>query len=474
MTKWGFSTILDKGEEDMIHNAMLTILREVGVQVENDEILDRLSEIGGIIDKSNMRIKFPNDLIENFIEKSEKQNWDSIQPNVEAVCSIHHGHYLNPDTNKYEPWNLSNVLKYIKVAYYLEHPVANLSWAFNIEDVDESAQLLFFHYLSFKIGGMASPSLNDIRWCPYIVKMCESAASETGKSPHDFFRGGVHLIAPLKFTRQEAEIFLYFANRGFKTFIGSMISAGGTGPVTLAGSLALQLSEYIFANIVMRTFCNEEKLHLLAEISPIDMKTIIYPYARPEKELCNVAMAQMARRYSAWYHPHTGHADASVSSVEAGFQKAANSIPTLMACRETSIRCGLLGCGELFSPIQLIIDNEITASLKRFARGFEVNDQTIAIDLIKEVGPGGMFLDTEHTVLNFRKEIWEPQLFNRQTFENWLKDGSKTDIQTAKNIYDNIISREPVPSQISVSLEKNLLEIIKDATGVKIDPLDLI
>ena len=202
------------------------------------------------------------------------------------------------------------------------------------------------------------------------------------------------------------------------------------------------------------------------------MRTGMYPYGRPEKELCNIAMAQMARRYGAHFHGHCGHSDAKRPSVEAGWQKALNSIPTLMVCGQTMISCGLLSVDEVFSPIQLVIDDEIVSHLRRFARGFEVNGETLALDLIKEIGPGGCFLDTEHTARHFHTELWEPRLFSRSMLNAWRQGGMKTDADHATDVYRDIIAREPLPALISDSLERELLDFIHRETGARIDPVE--
>lgn len=472
MRMFGAINFLDKTEEDMIHITMLRILDEIGVIVEDEEVIGTLEEISGRVDMDRMRVTFSPNFIEDFIEKSQKFDWESVNPGVSGYAGVYCGYYLDPETDEFKPWNLRDLLRYIKVAHYLPNTTESVSYAFPIEEIPNEALVPFFHYLSFKFTGRSAASLNNIRWCPVVLEMCETFSEETGEPIWRIFSGHIHLISPLKLGHEEAKIFKFFANKGIRVGIGNMTSAGGTAPVTLAGAIAIHLAQAIFINILYRAYFGDKNLYLGCSISPLDMSTGMYPYGRPEKEICNVIMAQMARRYGAHYSGHTGHSDAKRPSVESGFQKALNSIPTLMVCGRASICCGLLSVDQVFSPIQMVIDDEIVSALNRFIKGFEINEETLAFEVIKQVNAGGCFIDTEHTARFHKSELWQPRVFMRDMFSAWREKGLKTDIDLAKEVYHDIVKKEPLPARISQPLEVKLLEIIRKRTGVKILPVE--
>jgi len=469
---WGALRVFNDHEEDSIHRTALRILDEVGVVVENEAMLDRLASLGGQIDKDASRVTFTPQLTERRISESDRFEWESVEPHIRARAYVMFGQYLNPETDEYERWTLSNILRYLKVAHYLNHTGGAANYAIPIPEVSEQASVLFFHYLGLKLNGRSAASLDNVTLCPHILDMCEAASEELGVPVQDYFVGHFQMISPLKIGHETGRMFSFFAERGLRVGIQHMVSAGGTAPATLAGAMALFLAEDLAINFINRAHFGDKNLSLGCSISPLDMRTGMYPFGRPEKEICNVAMAQMARRYGARYTGHCGHADAKRPGVEAGFQKALGSIPTLMASGHTAIRCGLLSVDEVHSPVQMIIDDEIVGVLKRFVRGFEVNEETLAFDVIRAVGPGGNFLDTDHTAANFRSEFWEPRLFAREMLAGWQRSGSKTDADTATDIYQDIMQREPLPVRISDGLEKKLLGIIDRATGVEVRPVE--
>ncbi len=473
MRIWGPIRVFDAREEDAIHATTLGILAKVGVAVESEAVLARLASVGAQTDAATGRATFPSALIERFIADSDRFDWDSVQPSVTGTAGVYHGYYLDPDTDRFEPWTLPNLLRYLKVAHHLEHTSGFVSVTFGIRGVPEAALEPFFHYLAFKLHGHSAAGITDLRQAATILDLCDAAAADLGDDGRRRFRGVVYMVSPLRLGRQEAEVFHFFASRGVRTGIGHMLSLGGSAPVTLPGALALNLAQDLFTSIVQRAYFGGRDFALGCAISPLDMRTGMYCYGRPEQQLANVALAQLARRYRVPFWGHCGLSDAKRPSAEAGFHKALGAIPTLMAAGRTYISTGLLSVDEVFSPIQLVIDDEMVSALQRFARGFEVNDDTLAFDLIRELGPGGGFLATEHTVRHFRRELWEPRVFSREMLSSWQRHGAKTDTDRAREVVHDLLRRDPPPSHISDPIERKLLAIIRKATGIRLEPVPL-
>jgi len=169
-------------------------------------------------------------------------------------------------------------------------------------------------------------------------------------------------------------------------------------------------------------------------VSVLDMKHGMYPYGRPEIALTHLAMGQLARHYRADFGSNSFSGDAKVPGCEAGMQKAFSTIAGIVAGTRTLGAMGLLSVDEIFSLDQLVIDGEFASALKRLARGFTVNEETLAYDVIQAVGPGGIFTDQMHTVAHYREEHWQPQLFSREMLGTWLREGSKTDLDKAREV----------------------------------------
>lgn len=474
MRMWGPIEVFDAREEEMIHRTAMRIMDEVGFLVESDELLAGFARAGAPADRQNMLVRFPARWMEKYLAECERFDWATIKPSAGGWAEMFHGRWLDPDRNRHVPWTVNRLMRHLKVARNLPHISGGFSLTFPIEDVPPAATPLYIHYLALKYDGRCGSHVAGPEWAPYVYEMCQAFATENDVAIDRLMGVSVFLTSPLKLARGEAEIYSWFMKKDIRVGVGRQCSAGGTAPVTLAGAMALHLAQALFCNIVSRVFFGLRYLSLDSSISPLDMRTGLYPCARPEQEMCNVAMAQLARRYGARYGGHCGHADAHRPGVEAGFQKAASCIPTFMACGRTNIVCGTLSGDAVFSPIQMIIDDEMVGFLQRFVRGFEVNEETLAFDVIKQVGPGGAFPGAEHTARHIRREMWEPRIFNRQAFDSWIRSGAKVDTDLALDIYHDILKRPPVHSHISAGLESELLDIIHRATGVKVAPAEAI
>lgn len=456
---------LRREEIETLHRNTLRVMSEVGMVVENAVILERLAAMGGDVEKGRFLVRFGPEVVEKFLAESEPYDWSQIKPSVSASAGIYQGKYFDPETHAYVPWTEERILRYTKMARALPNVGQANMLGCPVEGVYAPIIPLHQRYLCWKYGIGSGGSLWDIKLCPHILEMCQVMADATGKRLADYFGGVVYLQTPLKLGRTEAEHFVYFAERGLNVGIGHMMSSGGTGPATLAGAITIWLAELMFIHFIQRAFYGTRRLLFGCSISVLDMKRGMYPYGRPERPLVCVVMSQLARHYGAYSSGHGGHTDAKVPSCEAGAQKALTCIPILMTSGRCGVSAGSLSRDELFSPVQLIIDNEFIGALKRFARGIEVSDEACALDVIKEVGPGGNFLDTDHTAGHYHTEHWQPQIWSRESLSAWLESDRKTDIERAMDIYQDInASPDPEP-QISEETERALLKVIEKAKG---------
>ena len=242
-----------------------------------------------------------------------------------------------------------------------------------------------------------------------------------------------------------------------------MHALGGNAPVTFAGAVTLNWAERIALGILDWVWFGIKALHLGTSLSAMDMKTMIYPYGRPENAITNVISAQIARHFGVSFSGHAGLSDAKLPSAKSGAQKALTAIPTLMAGGSLWLDAGLLSIDEVFSPIQMVLDNELLSALKQFTKEFEVSDESIGLDTIFEAGPGGGYLDKMHTAKHFRKELWQPKIWAQKMVNPWLAGDRQIDADKAQEIVLSIQSGTSEHQNLSRNMEKDILNLIKKA-----------
>lgn len=136
-------------------------------------------------------------------------------------------------------------------------------------------------------------------------------------------------------------------------------------------------------------------------------------------------MVQMAGRYGFAAYVNVGLTDAKLPDAQAGAEKASSLLLAALAGADTFGHCGICGTDHAGSLLWLSLDNEVAEYVKRIARGFEVDAEKVAAEVVQKVGPGGNFLAEEHTVRNFRQELWLPgPAWTRQSWDGWAESGS--------------------------------------------------
>jgi trimethylamine:corrinoid methyltransferase-like protein len=136
---------------------------------------------------------------------------------------------------------------------------------------------------------------------------------------------------------------------------------------------------------------------------------------------------------------------------------------TLLAGGSLWVDAGLLSTDEIYSPIQLVLDNELVSALKRFVYDFEISEETIGLETILETGPGRQFLDKEQTAKFYRKEHWQPTMWTRTMLAPWLEEGAKLDVDRAREFALAVWEEGPDPSELSEKQEKEILGVIATA-----------
>jgi trimethylamine--corrinoid protein Co-methyltransferase len=254
------------------------------------------------------------------------------------------------------------------------------------------------------------------------------------------------------------EELLACAEEGIPLYVEVDAQMGATTPITIAGTLVEECAN-VLCGITLAQLVRPGLPCIFAIASGVmDMTTGAYAGADPRANLLHVATAQMARFYNLPFQGGTG-IDAVVSDVQAGYERGMQVLANALAgVNFIHLSIGLMEQMLTAGYEQCVIDNEILDAAFVMARGFEVNDETLAVDVIKEVGPGGNFLGHPHTAERVRGECWFPKLTVRQRWEVWQASGG-LDMRQRANREARRILKEHHPSYID------------DATKAELDKL---
>jgi trimethylamine---corrinoid protein Co-methyltransferase len=269
------------------------------------------------------------------------------------------------------------------------------------------------------------------------------------------FSEGLCLMCPLQITDNVAEMLMTAAKSGIPLFIEVDPMMGATSPVTVAGTLVMQTAT-ILGGIVIAQLINKGVPCISVFASGLmEMKSGNFAGATPEVTLSYIGAIQIARHYGLPIVVGSS-IDSNFSDVQAGFEKVMQLLPLLSAKPDIiHLGVGMLEQMMLVSYAQGIIDNEVINACNRLVKGIDVTDETLAFNVISEVGHGGNYLSHPHTLELFKKELWIPDVSIREKREAWELRGGKKVHQIANNIAKDILKKHH-PRPLSDSEEREL------------------
>ncbi len=232
-------------------------------------------------------------------------------------------------------------------------------------------------------------------------------------------------VSPLSHAEEVIDKLL-FASDNYIPFVYTPCPlAGATSPSTLAGTAVQALTESLFGIVLSQLRNPGTPMIIGGLMSNMDMLTTVYSYGSPEMALLSAAYTQITKWLNVPMYETAGCSDSKIFDEQAAMEATINIATAALSGGNMIHDVGYLEQGLTSSMEMMVASNEIIDMVKRIMRGIPVTDDDLALDVVAEVGPGGHFLDHDHTFDRFRTDIWQPQLLNRKNWEDWTNDGSK-------------------------------------------------
>jgi trimethylamine--corrinoid protein Co-methyltransferase len=226
----------------------------------------------------------------------------------------------------------------------------------------------------------------------------------------------------LQHSQTATEKLLYMAEQGLPIVHSPAPMMGGTAPVTLAGGVALGNAE-VLSSLVMHQLKRPGAPFVYGvQAHHMDMKTTISAYGAPEYELARVMTAELGRFYGMPTWGNAGMSDSCALDEQAASDAAFSVLVAFLTGTNLVHDVGYLEAGLATSPEMIVLTAELISMVRRFADGVRLDAESLALEVIHQVGPGGDFLTADHTLKHFR-EMWQPSLMSRQRMDEWVAKG---------------------------------------------------
>ena len=408
-----------------IDRAAIRLLTNTGMRIDHQGLLDLMSTAGCEIDSSRMRCRFNESLVRDAVahfltnptaEIAIPSGWS---PQYALAHSGSFPHLLEWPSGRRGLATTGDVSDMAKMAHTLDE-FTSVGKVLTCSEIDQRIEPLWSavrlaEITNKRIGGGEVFEAGQIE---PLVRMGEALTGESGGgsliASCDFF------ISPLAFDRKQAECFLEKRRFGLPIVPGTMPISGMSAPVTLAGTVAVAVAELLagwtFGYVVAPTL----PAGGIVSSGSMDLRTVSASFGSPEAILQDLATVQVCRRlYGIKVSAAVGYVDCKRPGIEATFQKMLPLAASPMGIGAEPGGGGLLSAGQDYSPVQHLLDTEISGAVKRLRGHFEVNESTLAIDLTERIASAGDtdFLQTAHTLENFRTEQWYPKWFDRTLWQ---------------------------------------------------------
>jgi len=462
---------LDDPSVQSIHNSSCRILEEMGAKFDDEKTLSLFKGKSCEIDERKKIVKISKSLVDHCVKKipqsfslySRELEEMKIGVNrLHLVSAIDNSYIVEGDTGKRRPGRLSDVSDIAKLMDELEfHHIC--CPAVIAHDIPPAIRLLQ------SAAEMLKNTQKHCMICPtsgleaeYFIRMGAAiAGSEDQLSRKPVISTTIAPTSPLCFPKSTCDVIWAFAKRRIPFVVVHAPIAGATSPVTMAGTMSLANAESLAEIVLAELIAEGTPLVYGGAVSNMDMRHGMPAYGAAEYGLFSIATAQMGRFYGIPTYGAGGATNANLSDAQCGYEKMNSSLLAYMAGHDMMCDAGLNSNG-VTSMDSIVIQDEIMGMLARIGKGFLVNDETLALDIIKKVGQGGDYLSSKHTRDHFLADFQYAILGSRVSYETWLSRGSKElrviAIERAKELIDH---HKPAP--LNEEADKKIGQIIDEA-----------
>ncbi len=431
------------------------VLEEVGFQVHVPEALNLFAEAGAVVDRENRTIRIKESLVKELISTVPPHlklyGRDSENDMTLGAGNVYFGtggtalNVIDYDGDVQRSASMNDLIDIIRIVDKMEHIHFMLLPTYPneiaVEHVDINRFYAGLKYTSKHImGGVyTSQGIDD------VITMAEKiAGSPEALRERPFISMIACSISPLRLDSKYGSFMMQTARKGIPTAVPVEPLCGATAPVTLAGTLVIQNCDGLI-NIMLTQLTNPGAPVIYGCVATsVSLHDVRYLGGPVESGMINAATAQLARYYGFPYYSTAGISDSKVLDAQCGYETAINNLLVGLAGGDlVHDAAGLMEFATSVSKEKLVIDDEILGMVLRAVRGIDINENTLAEDVIKSIGPGGNFIAHRHTRKYMYREHYTPRLSNRQPRELWQVEGAKTTEETAHDRVMAILSDRP-------------------------------
>jgi trimethylamine---corrinoid protein Co-methyltransferase len=458
--------VLSPQEIQQIHAASMDVLANVGVKVDYAVARQIFARAGASVDETSGVVYLPETLVMQAIAKAPRSfRLYGADGNFSVEIGCGEPVFaalgtptavLDLETGEHRPSTLQDLVHHIQLIDSSRniHCMQMDVWPTDLPmtTIHTEAIWAWAHHSRKPFG------LGCYGYRPTLDMMEMMAIASGGKQvfkQRPSFFGICSTVSPLQMTQIQVEGMLICAEYGQPVTMSPEGIAGTTAPVTLAG-LLVQENANILAHIVLAQLFRPGTPVLYGTVSTIaNLRNGTVALGAVETGLITAASVQLAKSYGLPCRSVGSVTEAKCEDYQAGFERFATLLPAVLGGVDYITCAGTLDSSMLESDALLVLDDEVCAAALRMSRGIEVDETTLALDVIRKVGSSGNYITEKHTMQHYRTEHFLPQLMVREPYESWEKAGAKSALDLARQKARQLLT-DHKPVELDPSVEKEL------------------
>lgn len=458
---------------DRIHQTAMRVIEEVGFEVNSESALELFKRAGAWVEKEKHLVRLSQQRVMGLIDMAPSEvrlcGQDKKHDILLGGQRVYTGtggtalYVYHPDTGQKQLATLDDLKRIAKLVDGLDNihlfMLPTYPSELPVEEVDVNR---FFAGLDnttkHVMGGVYT--LNGVK---QVIRMAEVVAGSGERLRQRPLISMITCsISPLKMDKQYGDLVVTIAKSGIPLVCPAEPLCGATAPVTLAGNLVIQTVDSLMG-VMLTQIINPGTPVIFGSVATnTNLRNLKYLAGSVEMGLLNAAGAQIAQFYQLPFYATGGMTDSKVLDAQSGYESAVTSLLCALAgANFIHDAAGLMEFALTTCYEKYVIDNEILGMVMRAVEGITVNDDTLAFDLIKQVGPGGNFVTAKHTRRFMRGEHYQPSLSDRDSREEWEARGGKTTWERAAEGVREIIANHnySLPARIRQ-------QVLSEITGI--------
>jgi trimethylamine--corrinoid protein Co-methyltransferase len=472
--------LLDEPRIRRIHEGALHVLATVGMDVIHEGAREMLVR-AGCAQTAEARVTIPGEVVAAALETAPSR-FTLYDRNGEPAIELgagrtYHGAgvtnlaYLDLDEPHPHDFTLEDIGKVAFLADALPNidfvatpGVLKPSVDLRIEIADQSAFLQMVTNTTMPLV-VLSPEAYQLA---DVLEMAEAVAgSAEALAARPFVMPYLNTVSPLVMNPETVDKLFLAVDRGIPVAVQAAPPIGGSAPVTVAGTLVVAAAETLTGLVLAQL--RRPGTPFVSGVVPfvMDMRSGNTATTSPDIMHAIIAMGELTRWWGLPSISTGSGSDSKIPDEQATFDVLYHTQAVSLGGVDMSFSCGRLECGLLHSPLLLVYANEAVDIHRHFFRGLEVSDETLGLDVIAEVGPGGFFLGHEHTREHFRG-LWEPTVASWEPRDVWEGRGATSMKQRAAAIVERLRAEHAV-SPLREEVLASLHEVIARRGSLLVD-----